>query len=189
MKPPFFDAQSFAATRAIAAARDVFLRETDALVPGEFADWPSRSAYSNGWQTFPLLMPNAPPGLLVDYERNRRRCPGSWAIVLGQPRVQLAAVSRLLPGCHIFLHSDDPLPDVMRFHMGLRIKGPSGMRFAGRVVEWTRGESFVFDHSHMHEAANLGTEPRDVLLVDFLLTADEKREVERLRAEAANGVP
>jgi hypothetical protein len=40
----------------------------------------------------------------------------------------------------------------------------------------------VFDSSLRHEAGNLGSRPRDVLLVDFRLSEDEIDAVDRLRA-------
>jgi murein DD-endopeptidase MepM/ murein hydrolase activator NlpD len=183
----FFEADAFAVGRALVAARAAILPELRALTAADFVDWPARAAYSSGWQVFAIRMPRPPAGLVFDPAEAGRRCPQTVTLLRSLPAVQLAGVSRLLPGCHIFPHRDDPEPGVLRFHMGVRIEPNSGMRGAGKVVQWQAGEAFVFDHSHMHEAANLGAEPRDVLLVDFRLTADESAAVARLRAGAGGG--
>jgi len=179
-----FDAQGFAVGRALIAARATILRELLALQAADFVDWPARAAYSAGWQVFPLFIPKPPAGLVVDPDAARRRCPQTLALLQGLPTADLAGVSRLLPGCHIFPHRDDPEPGVLRFHMGVRIEANAGMRGDGHLVQWSAGEAFVFDHSHLHEAANLGAGPRDVLLVDFRPTVAEWADVARQRAAA-----
>lgn len=185
-----FDASAFAVGRAVQAASASLVRELLTLRDDEFVDWPSRAAYSNGWQTYLLRMPKPPGDLVLDHERIRRRLPVTTALIDSLPTVQLCGVSRLLPGCHIFPHRDDPEPGVLRLHLGVRIEPRSGMRSEARTVQWAAGAAFVFDHSQMHEAANEGTSPRDVLLLDFRPTAAELAWVQDQRAAwARRGSP
>ncbi|MGE3174611.1 MAG: aspartyl/asparaginyl beta-hydroxylase domain-containing protein [Planctomycetota bacterium] len=181
-----FDSRLFAVTRRLHDGREVFRREAAALRADEFVDWPERDAYSTGWQVFPLVLRARPGSMAVDLAYNRRRCPESAAL-LDAAGVLIGGVSRLLPGCHIYPHTDDPEPDVLRFHLGLRCRGRAGLRIGATELEQTDDTSYVFDHSCRHEAGNLGDEPRDVLLVDFRLTAAEVEMVARLRRGEAAG--
>jgi aspartyl/asparaginyl beta-hydroxylase (cupin superfamily) len=127
-----------------------------------------------------------PGDFVVDFRRHRARCPESWAL-LRDPRVILAGFSRLLPGCHIYPHTDHPAFDLLRFHLGLNNAGNAGMRVPGHTLLQSPGQHYVFDSSLEHEAGNLGTTPRDVLLVDFRVAEDELAEVDRLRREFIAG--
>jgi hypothetical protein len=184
-----FPTELFEITRKLAAGYETFRREAASLRPDEYLPWPERAAYSDGWLAYPFVMTTMPDGFDVDFRRHRKRCPGSWQL-LRDPRVVLAGFSRLLPGCHIFPHSDHPAFDVMRFHLGLCNVGAAGMRVGVETMHQTPGQNYVFDSSQQHEAGNLGSEPRDVLLVDFRLSEPELDEVDRLRAaftDAASG--
>jgi ornithine lipid ester-linked acyl 2-hydroxylase len=176
-----FPTELFDVARRLAAGFEAFRREVEGLAPDEFLPWPESAAYNEGWQVFPFVMTTMPTGFVVDFRGHRRRCPESWRL-LDDPRILVAGFSRLLPGCHIYPHTDHPAFDILRFHLGLDNAGNAGMRVAGRTLEQRPGQHYVFDSALQHEAANLGTRPRDVLLVDFRVTADELREVDRLRA-------
>lgn len=176
-----FPTALFEVARALAAGFETFRREAAALGPHDYLPWPERAAYSDGWLAYPFVMTTMPVGFDVDFRRHRARCPGSWQL-LRDPRVLLAGFSRLLPGCHIYPHSDHPAFDVMRFHLGLSNAGSAGMRVGVETMHQVPGQSYVFDSSQQHEAGNLGTEPRDVLLVDFRLSEHELDEVDLLRA-------
>ena len=179
-----FPTETFAVARKLAAGFESFRREAAALADHEFVPWPERGAYSEGWQVFPFVMTTMPVGFAPDFRRHRVRCPESWRL-LRDPRVLVAGFSRLLPGCHIYPHSDHPAFDVMRFHLGLSNAGDAGMRVGGLTLQQSPGQHYVFDSSQTHEAGNLGSERRDVLLVDFRLDDAELEQVERLRAAAS----
>lgn len=178
-----FPTEAFEVPRRLAAGFETFREEVQALGDDEWLPWPESGAYNHGWQVFPFVMTTMPtPDFVVDFRRHRQRCPGSWQL-LKDPRIVLAGFSRLLPGSHIYRHSDHPAFDIMRFHIGLGNAGNAGMRVIGRTLEQRVGEHYVFDSSLEHEAGNLGEEKRDVLLVDFRLSEEELAGVERMRAE------
>lgn len=181
-----YPTEMFAVTRDLAAGFQTFRREAAALRPDEFLPWAEGQAYSQGWQVYPFVMVTMPPGLVVDFPAHRARCPDSWRF-LNDRRVLLAGFSRLLPGCHIYLHQDSPAFDVLRFHLALANEGQAGLRIGAETKLQTPGESYVFDTACDHEAGNLGAAPRDVLLVDFRLAGKELEEVQRLRAAAGAG--
>lgn len=177
-----FPSELFEVARTLAAGYATFRAELEALADDEFLPWPETAAYSHGWQAYPFVMTTMPAGFQVDFKKHRARCPGSWRL-LRDPRVLLAGFSRLWPGCHIYPHCDHPAFDVLRFHIGLGNAGNAGMRVGGLTLEQRPGEHYVFDSALQHEAGNLGTQKRDVLLVDFRVSDAELREVDRLRAE------
>lgn len=181
-----FATELFELPRQLAANWTTFRRELAALRPDEFVPWVETAAYSRGWEVYSFVMTTMPPGFDVDFRAHRARCPDSWRL-LRDPRIVLAAFSRLQPGCHIYPHRDHCAFDVLRFHLGLSNTGHAGMRIDGTTLEQRPGQHYVFDTSHQHEAGNLGTQPRDVLLVDFRLSDDEVALVDRLRASPDDG--
>lgn len=183
-----FPSELFDLARTLAGGYETFRREAAALDPDEYLPWPERAAYSDGWLAYPFVMTTMPAGFEVDFRRHRARCPGSWQL-LRDPRVLLAGFSRLLPGCHIYPHSDHPAFDVMRFHLGLSNAGSAGMRVGSETLYQAPGQHYVFDSAQQHEAGNLGTAPRDVLLVDFRLSDRELEAVDRLRAAFTGDAP
>lgn len=182
--PPLstFPSDMFEVARNLAAGYETFQREVASLTDDEWLPWPERAAYSQGWQVFPFVFTTMPPGLTMDFRKHRARCPGSWQL-LSDPRVLVAGFSRLLPGCHIYPHTDHPAFDVLRFHIGLSNSGNAGMRVIGKTMEQRPGQHYVFDSNLEHEAGNLGVAKRDVLLVDFRVPEAELLEVDRLRRE------
>jgi hypothetical protein len=181
-----FPAAMFEVCRPLIAGFEVVRDEIAGLAPDEFVPWGDRGSYSDGWVVYPLVKTTMPPGFSVDFRKHRARCPRTWQL-LRDPRIVLGACSRLLPGCHVYRHTDNPAFDMMRFHLALSNAGCAGMRVPGHELHQTPGQAYVFDTSLPHEAANLGTSPRDVLLVDFRLSDQEVAEVDRLRREFTPG--
>lgn len=176
-----FPTELFEVPSAIAAAYEAIRAEAASLRPEEWLEWSERASYSHGWLAYPFVMTTMPAGLSVDFRRHRARCPETWRVTR-DPRVVLAGYSRLLPGCHIYPHTDSPAFDVMRFHLGLSNVGNAGLRVGTETMYQLPGQHYVFDMGQLHEAGNLGSAPRDVLLVDFRLSERELEAVERLRA-------
>jgi beta-hydroxylase len=101
------------------------------------------------------------------------------------PNIDSAAFSRLAPGCHILPHVDRYFPGVVRAHLGLIVPPGARARIGSTYATWAEGKVLLFDGQIEHEVANLGPEPRTVLLADFVLTEEEQRVLERARAALA----
>lgn len=153
-----------------------------ALVPDDcYVGWPDRGAYSHGWLVLPFVLAAPPPGFVPQCEHNRALCPDTAAVLDRFPEIITAGVSRLLPGCHVYPHVDKVAPFVYRCHLGLSVKGRAGLRAGADQLLSADGSMCVFDHRLQHEAANLSDHNRDVLLVDFVATPDEREALERWR--------
>jgi len=154
--------------------------ELDRLPADAFVPWPVLGAYSAGWSVFPIHLRSQPDSLIVDFAANRRACPRLASFVRDNPRVVTAAFSRINPGCHIYRHTDLPVPGVIRSHLAVDVPGLAKLRVRDEIHEWSEGSGIVFDGCLEHEVANFGPAPRTVLLVDFRLTDEERDEVARV---------
>jgi beta-hydroxylase len=157
-----FAARLEAAWRAI---RD----ECNALRGDEFAPWPERGLYRGSWDVY---------GLYAGGRRimeNCIFCPAA-AEMLGDsvPGLTMAGFSRLSPGTRIVPHVGYTNA-VLRLHLGLVVPEDCGLRVGEEVRRWEEGRCLVFDDMFEHEAWNLGTRDRLVLLVDFLRSEDAPR--------------
>jgi Aspartyl/Asparaginyl beta-hydroxylase len=77
------------------------------------------------------------------------------------------AFLRLKPGVRIPPHTD-ATNLTLTCHLGVQIPAGCGLRVADETRHWEEGRCLWFDHSFEHEAWNLGTEPRVILLLDVL---------------------
>jgi len=108
---------------------------------------------------------------------NAARCPNTMAVLDRIPDLcGLVCFSVLAPNTHVLPHCG---PSNVRLRCHLPVKIPPGcrLRVARRTVEWTEGESIVFDDSFEHEVWNTSSSPRAVLMFDILhpdLTAEER---------------
>lgn len=151
-----------------------FLAELDRLEPACFVPWPQRAAYEGAdWLVFPLFLDSHPADLPVDFAANQSRCPESTRILRGLG-VLAGAFSRMEPGCHILPHRDHPRPNVLRAHLGLRVPPGSQLRVGQDRGAWQEGRCLVMDGQVEHETANLGSEARTILLVDFCMNDSER---------------
>lgn len=175
--PVLVDPSPFALVAAIECGFATFAADCARLQRDHFTAWHDGAAYSGGWMVFPLVMRITPVPPMYDLVRNRRLCPGSSRLLAQHPRILLAAFSRLLPGCLIRPHGDRPRAGVLRFQLGLSGDAGAVSWFGSEEVCVPRGRVIVFDQSMEHSARNLGAVPRDVLLVDLALDADEVRAV------------
>ncbi|MEX0644460.1 MAG: aspartyl/asparaginyl beta-hydroxylase domain-containing protein, partial [Parvularculaceae bacterium] len=100
----------------------------------------------------------------------------------GYPSFRDAMFSILEPGGEIKPHRD--VSNVfLTMHLGLATPEDGGfLEVAGERRPWRAGEALVFDSSYEHRAVNPSSEPRIVLLVDFL----HPEMTERERAWAAS---
>jgi len=135
--------------------------EMEALGEEGFLRWPTRSGYTGTWKVFPLYARGVRLG------QPERLCPLTVGLLRSVPGLQHAGFSRLLPGTHIEPHRGFSNV-VLRYHLALDVPAGCGFRIGGRERHWREGESWVFDDTCLHEAWNVGSRPRTVLLLDFL---------------------
>lgn len=132
----------------------------------EYADWPLEEAYQGGWKIFCLLSRDAGWVLAGTCAANARRCPRTHALLARVPGAMRGGFSLLLPGTHVFAHTDAP-EDSLRCHLGLVTNPRAAIRFGADVLAWQPGRCLLFDGASPHEAVNLGDEPRVVCLLDI----------------------
>jgi beta-hydroxylase len=93
----------------------------------------------------------------------------------GYPSFRDAMFSILAPGGEIKAHRD--VSNVfLTMHLGLVTPEGGYLEVAGERRSWRVGEALVFDSSYEHRAINPSSEPRIVLLVDFLHPEITERE-------------
>jgi aspartyl/asparaginyl beta-hydroxylase (cupin superfamily) len=172
-----YDASLFRVICELQAHVAVFKRELAGIAPDQFVDCPHTTLYSHGWQVFPLVMGYWP--FACDFERNRATCPETYALLSRHPEIGCAGFSRLLPGCHIFPHCDNPSPGQLRGHLALRTNREVRMRIGKEYLDWEPDRFQVFDTAIEHEVHNPGPTPRDILLVDFMTTPEEREAIAR----------
>ncbi len=171
----FLEAARFPFVRVLESRFEAIRRESEALRREDFVSWPEEEAFLGSWLVFPLIVESYREFLGVDLGPFRRRCPETTAILEGLGGVAIGGFSRLEPGAHILPHVDGQGRGVVRCHLGLRVPPRCFLRVAGEVRTWKEGECLVFDVNVEHDAANLGTEPRTVLLADFRIPSDPSR--------------
>jgi len=160
----FHDARRFAFVGALrsrwAEIRDEYLGVHDRLI-----DWFEKDLYGEGWKVFGLF--DFPHGKPV--AGNVERCPVTAGVVRSQvPRHGAAGFSVLRPGTRIRPHAGYP-GAFLRCHLGLSVPpGDCALRVAGEVRRWEEGEVLVLDDRVEHEAWNLTSRDRVVLLIDFV---------------------
>jgi aspartyl/asparaginyl beta-hydroxylase (cupin superfamily) len=114
-----------------------------------------------GWTWYGLFGPGQ------DFAAHRARCPATTRACENVPGLRNAGFSRFLPGTRLYPHCGE-MSGVLRCHLGLEVPvGDAALRFADGTCRWQRGRCLVFDDTFEHEAWNLTTAPRTVLLITF----------------------
>lgn len=144
-----------------------FRKEADQLARSEWTAWPVRAAYQGEWLLFPFISNELASCMHVNFDANRRRCPESYRLLSKLPGLLEAGFSRLEPGTHIYPHAEEVESAHLRCHLGLRIPPRAAIRIDGERMGWQEGRCLVFDGHSMHEAANLDSVARTILLCDF----------------------
>jgi aspartyl/asparaginyl beta-hydroxylase (cupin superfamily) len=168
----FLEAARFPFVRVLESQFETIRSEAEALGREDYVSWPEKGAFLGSWLVFPLIVESYREFLGVDLAPFRRRCPETTAILEALGGVAIGGFSRLEPGAHILPRVDGQGRGVLRCHPGLRVPPRCFLRVAGEVRTWKEGECLVFDVNVQHDAANLGTEPRTVLLADFRIPSD-----------------
>ncbi|MCA8970392.1 MAG: aspartyl/asparaginyl beta-hydroxylase domain-containing protein [Planctomycetes bacterium] len=175
------DPRLFDVCALLSDAASTFVEEVHTLADEEYEAWIDTNAYSGNWQVFPFFVAHAAANQVYDMESNRRRCPRTAALLEPLPRVHIASFSRLLPGTRLPPHTDFPKEGILRIHVGLRGGEHAKFELDGEVVKLKPGELLIFDHSLPHTSYNDGTAPRDLLLVDYEVSDEERRTLVSLR--------
>lgn len=164
----FLDPDAFPFGPPLEAAFATIRAELDDLRPDEFVPWPDGGAYVGSWATFLLFLRTYPASLegRVDFAKNQRRCPRTTQL-LRDLGCHTAGFSRMDPGCHIGKHVDLKANDELRCHLGLRVPPGALVRVGPQFATWLEGKCLLFDGAIEHETANLGSEPRTILMADF----------------------
>lgn len=136
--------------------------ELNALPEDAFIPYPERYLLDKrtGWDTFGIYF------LGVKIDLNCELCPETARLVETVPGMITAGFSRLVPGAHIIPHSGKPV-GVLRCHMGIDVPDKCGLRVGDEIRRWENGRCLVFDDTSEHEAWNLDSRSRTVLLLDF----------------------
>ena len=156
----FCDPTKFDFVRTLEMNWQTIKDELDALVPGEFVDWPERQLHGHGWTVFGLVAFGKP------LSANCARCPKTAALLQSIPGMSMAGFSALGPGTAIVPHCGYT-SQVLRCHLGLVTSPQAGIRVGREVRTWEASKCLVFDDTLEHEAWNRGAQARIVLLVDF----------------------
>jgi aspartyl/asparaginyl beta-hydroxylase (cupin superfamily) len=117
------------------------------------------------WGAFFLIKDGVP------VETNAARCPRTFAAVSKVPlsridrRTPSVLFSLLRPGTRIPPHHGFMNARLIA-HLPLIVPSSCALRVGNETRQWTEGETVFFDDSIEHEAWNLSTEPRIVLIFD-----------------------
>lgn len=136
--------------------------ELRALPEDVFIPYPERYLLDKrtGWDTFGIYF------LGVKIDLNCDLCPETARLVESIPGMVTAGFSRLVPGAHIIPHSGKPV-GLLRCHLGIDVPEKCGLRVGDEIRRWENGRCLIFDDTSEHEAWNLDSRPRTVLLLDF----------------------
>ncbi len=172
-KPVLIDPSLFEVARVLEENWQTFARELASVEAAEFHDCPHTTLYNHGWEVYPIVMDYYP--FPCDFEKHRRDCPDSYALLSRFPQIACGAFSRLRPGCHIIPHTDNPPPGQLRAHLALTGNAGVRMRIQDEYVEWEPGRILVFDTQMEHEVVHAGDDDRDIVLADFKMSETEQR--------------
>lgn len=164
---PFRDPAAFSFVPELEAAFEPILAELRALDPADFVESPdslttiSDGYDETGWLQFGLF------GAGLDLAANRARCPRTARACAAVPGLENASFSLFRPGTHLYPHRGER-SGVLRCHLPLLVpEGDVALRFGAQTQRWIPGRCLVFDDTFEHEAWNLGTSERVVLILTF----------------------
>ena len=165
---PMMDPSSVGWTRTLEAAwetiRDEAAAALDARAVPLVEEVVGREQGNIGdWRTYVLVAHRqAVPA-------NTALCPRTTELLGQVPGLQSALFSVFAPGTHLPAHQA-PNRGVLRYHLGLMVPEPGTcrLRVGSRTVDYTEGQSILFDDVYEHEAWNSGTQPRVTLLLEVV---------------------
>ena len=163
-----WEAPTFPFTRYLERHFEAILAEAKQLTVEDYAEWPQKEGYTGSWRTYVFYSRDPSWHLAGECANNAKLIPETARIISRIKGVERAAFSMMMPGTHIIPHNDgrNGVLDLLRCHLGIFTNPQSGMRVAGTTIHWGPGKCMVFDGQAEHEAANFGTEPRVVCILD-----------------------
>lgn len=163
-----WETPTFPFTRYLEAQFPKIHAEASKLTVADYDEWPQKEGYTGGWKTYVFYSRDPSWHLAGACAEHAKRVPETARIISRIKGVERAAFSMMLPGTHIVPHNDgrNGELDLLRCHLGIFTNPQSGMRVAGTTIHWGPGKCMVFDGQATHEAANFGTEPRVVCILD-----------------------
>jgi aspartate beta-hydroxylase len=196
----FFDRRDFAWLAAVEAASDDIRDELAQILEtslDDFAPYVTHSPQTplNQWQELNHSRRWSSLYLFKDgrhVEENIGRCPKTVAALAGAPVVEIPGrgptsfFSRLEPNTRIPPHTGVSNTRLI-VHLPLIVPPDCGFRVGSSIRDWRPGTALIFDDTIEHEAWNLSSEPRVILIFDIwnpLLTAAERE----LMAVATAGI-
>ncbi|MGL6338911.1 MAG: aspartyl/asparaginyl beta-hydroxylase domain-containing protein [Waterburya sp.] len=136
-------------------------QEFEQLKSDNLMDWPEKDIYNQGWKVFGLY------SFGIKLEKNCQLCPQTTQLAETIPGITTVGYSRLASGTKITPHTGCS-NKVLRCHLGLNLPERCAIRVGDQTKSWQEGKCLIFDDTVEHEAWNLGTSDRIVLLIDFL---------------------
>ena len=154
----FHDPKSFKFTQALEICQEYLAIETQLI------DWYEKELYGEGWQVFGLF--DFPHGNAI--ASHIQQAPVTASIIEKYiPHHGAAGFSLLKPQTKIKPHQGYQ-GNFLRCHLGLKIpSGDCGLQVKNEVRYWQEGKVIIFDDRIVHQAWNLTTENRVILLIDF----------------------
>ncbi|MDV3347378.1 aspartyl/asparaginyl beta-hydroxylase domain-containing protein [Leptothoe sp. LEGE 181152] len=115
------------------------------------------------WRTFILFSLGEKP------LKNRQRCPKTVEVIHQVPGLVQAMFSILDPGKSIPAH-EGPSRGYLRYHLPLIVPdiNPPTIYIKDQPHTWQKGNSILFDDTHVHQVHNNASESRIVLILDIL---------------------
>lgn len=115
------------------------------------------------WRTFLLFAYGEKP------LKNRQRCPKTVEVIHQVPGLVQAMFSILDPGKNIPAH-EGPSQGYIRYHLPLIVPdiNPPTIYIKDQAHTWQKGNSILFDDTHVRKVHNKATESRVVLILDIL---------------------
>jgi aspartyl/asparaginyl beta-hydroxylase (cupin superfamily) len=163
MQQPFYSTDTFPFIRAIEENWEEIHKEYLQIVP-LLIDYVEDNLFEAGWKVFGLW--NLPHREVLS--GTIEKCPFTASIIeMHVPDHGVVGFSVLLPRTRIKPHVGKQ-GQFLRCHIGLEIpKGDCAIRVSGETRSWQAGKALILDDRLLHDAWNLTSEPRAILLFDF----------------------
>lgn len=168
-EPVFYNAEKYTTIKAIEEAFPVILQEVLPFIRGE--------------RQIEAKNPNAPDVNYPDtwkhayfmnyqwhFRKNQKLFPETWKLISRHKDITLAGIAMLEAGGKLLPHVGETNA-IIRCHLGIKIPAPlplCGLRVKDEQRGWEDGKVVCFNDAFNHEAWNLSSEKRFILLFDIM---------------------